>query len=140
SFEIHLVEKPQLTRFEMALSFPSYTGMIDKKLLSLSDITVPEGTRISWSLEASHTRNISYWFSGDTTVRRMFQKSRSGIWQHTLKILQDTSVVIALAGDPGVAQEPFRQQITVIPDLAPQVAAERFADSVSGQQVLLKGQ
>ncbi len=57
NYKLDVLAKPNLRDFSVALEYPSYLGKKNETLSNAGDLTVPAGTRISWSFK---TANVNF--------------------------------------------------------------------------------
>ncbi len=137
-YRITVIEKPRLDAFRVQVHYPAHTGKKDEELQSLSDMTLPEGTVLTWYLEAQHTDQVTLAF-GNGTSRTPLRKNEEGRWFTSARFMQDTSYALFLSNRQIPGGDSFRYQVKVIADAPPQVQAQEMKDSITGQQVLLSG-
>jgi hypothetical protein len=138
NYKLHLIEKPLLQAFRVTVEYPSYTGKKNEDLQSLSDMSVPQGTVLKWSLRAKNTDNISIRI-GDNGQPSDMKKNSETEWASSYRFLRDTAYTILLSNRQMPKSDSFRYHMQVIPDMSPQVQMQERKDSITGQQVLLTG-
>lgn len=132
-----VIEKPMLQAFRVSVEYPAYTGKKNEELQSLSDMSMPAGTVLRWSLKATHTDVVSMKM-GNAGNDLPLQKNGDE-WKTAARFMQDTAYTIFLSNKQMPKSDSFRYQMQVIPDLNPQVQMQEMKDSITGQQVLLTG-
>lgn len=134
---LSVIEKPMLQAFKVSVEYPAYTGKKKEELQSLSDMSVPAGTVLRWSLKATHTDVVSMKI-GNNGADFPLQKN-DGEWKTSARFMRDTSYTLFLSNKQMPKSDSFRYQMQVIPDLNPQVQMQVMKDSITGQQILLTG-
>ncbi len=137
-FTIAVIEKPQLESFRVQVDYPAHTGKKDEVLQSLSDMSLPEGTVLTWFLNAKNTESINLVF-GANGAGIPLQKNDEGWWSTAAKFMRDTTYVLLLSNRQMPGSDSFRYRVQVIADAAPQVQMQEMKDSITGQQVLVTG-
>lgn len=134
---LSVIEKPMLESFNVQVEYPAYTGRKNESLQSLSDMSVPAGTILSWKLKAKHTNSISIRFgaTGNSTPL----KNDNDTWSSAARFLKDTSYTLFLGNKAIPHADSLTYHMQVIPDLNPQVQMQEMKDSITGQQILLSG-
>ncbi len=61
----------------MQLDYPTHTGRRDETVDNLGDLTVPEGTRMTWLFEADNTETVEMRF-GESADARLDSATREG--------------------------------------------------------------
>lgn len=136
-YRLAVIEKPMLESFRVMVEYPAYTGKKNESLQSLSDMSVPAGTVLNWSLTAKHTGSINLRL-GMAGNGIPLQKSDDA-WKAAARFLKDTSYTIFLGNKAIPRSDSFTYHVEVIPDLNPQVQMQEMKDSITGQQILLTG-
>ncbi len=137
-YKLSVIEKPMLEAFRVTVEYPAYTGKKNEDLQSLSDMSVPAGTVLRWTLKARHTDVISMRM-GNSGNGNALSSTKEGTWSSSARFLRDTSYTLFLSNKQMPRADSFRYQMQVIPDLHPQVQLQEMKDSIVGQQVLLTG-
>lgn len=135
-YELKVAQKPVMKAFQMKFAYPEYTGKKAETKNSLSDVTVPEGTTISWVYHTEHTDAIGIRF-GNTNEQII--TAYSGRYTHNARFLTDTNYTVTLYNKASNVQESFQYHVQVIQDQHPVIQLQEFKDSVTGKQILLSG-
>ncbi|MFK7785723.1 MAG: hypothetical protein AB8B56_11435 [Crocinitomicaceae bacterium] len=62
-FMINVISKTAIGKMQATLVYPTYLGLENEVVENASDLTVPEGTRISWSVVTKHSENTEFWLN-----------------------------------------------------------------------------
>lgn len=140
-YTLDVQEFPVPEGFDMLLQYPAYLEQPAEQLQSLSDIRVPEGTRIRWTIKAKFTEAIRLRFGaeGQYPFPLQYQADRDQ-WQNSLIVRQDTSYQMLFTGRDHHFTDSFLYQIGVIPDKRPALQLSQVRDSITGTQIALSGQ
>ncbi len=133
---IKLVERPVLKAFKVAINYPAYTGKKNEVRSSLSDMTLPAGTAVSWGFITEHTDAASIHFGNGAPVALL---NSASMFAYQYRFLNDTAYTITLQNKQGGIADSYKYQVQVIPDQYPVIQLQQFKDTVSGKQVLLTG-
>ena len=63
-FALEVLKKPNIAGLDVSLDYPEYIGRPDEMLANQGDLIVPQGTKISWLLNAENTEDIKVSFAG----------------------------------------------------------------------------
>lgn len=58
-YRINVLNTPTILSFEMKLDYPSYTGKEDITVNNTGNATIPEGTRVTWTVETKNTKEVA---------------------------------------------------------------------------------
>jgi hypothetical protein len=133
-----VIKKPGILTLDIGLDYPSYTGRKDEDLRNIGDLVVPEGTQLTWDIQAAHTEALDIIFEGNSTRQEAERRS------------EDRFILKAKAGKDGrytlflnnsLLPEPDSVQysIRVIPDRYPGIRVESFTDSLQKDIVYFAG-
>src|SRR5690606_25486745 len=65
-YVLKVIEVPVIANLEMQLNFPAYLGRKSEIVKGTGIAMIPEGTKVTWKVNARTTQNIE-WESGDIT-------------------------------------------------------------------------
>jgi hypothetical protein len=135
-YQINVLQKPVLTGLCMELNYPSYTGRKQETKEGLSDLIVPAGTTIAWSLKTQYADQawIQFGLAAPTPLQQ-----KAGIFTFQYRFLCDTNYTILLQNKQSKVLEQMAYQIQVIPDEYPVLQLNAYKDTISGTQVVLNG-
>ncbi len=137
-YTLNVLKKPNILGFDLELDYPSYTQRADENLANVGDIVVPLGTNINWFFNAQNTDNLRIRFSGNS---KWVDVKRSGLQTFTHRKMASTDetykIFISNAALPNA--DSIAYSITVIPDVYPTIAVERFIDSTNTKMLFFAG-
>ena len=125
NFLLNVTGKSVLGKLQATLSYPKYLGKEVDLINNVSDLTVPEGTTISWSVFTKNTKNTQVFWNNEkktfTTQGFKFEK----------KIMNDVSLFFKLSNRFKEKTDSSKHAISVIKDAFPNIQASEQKDSVS---------
>lgn len=136
---LNIIEKPYPLGFTMDIIYPAYTKIANQKLQSMTDVVVPEGTLLKWSVQTKYTDKVSMKF-GNNASEIVLNSNDLSDWNYGLTLMKDTTYSIYLSNKQIPHADSFSYRAQVILDQKPQVVLQQFKDSISGQQIVLNGQ
>jgi hypothetical protein len=132
------VIKPGITSFDIGLDYPSYTGRHDEELHNIGDLVVPEGTQLTWDIQAAHTESLDAQFEGNITKIESERRSEDRFILKS-KAGKDSRYTIFLNNSLLPHPDSVQYNIRVIPDRFPGIRVESFADSVEHNLIYFAG-
>lgn len=135
-YELNVVAVPTIANFEMVLNFPGYLGKMAEVVRGTGNAVVPEGTKVTWRVEALATNKIEYSSNGTLTS---FNSGENG-FSLSKSIMQNTDYQILTSNDKVKHHEKLQYQITTIKDQYPAIAVESAPDSLKLQRDIVLGQ
>jgi hypothetical protein len=137
-YTLNVLKKPNIAGFDVELDYPSYTQRADENLANVGDIVVPLGTNINWFFNAQNTDDLKIKFSSNG---KFVDVKRSGLQTFNLRKMatadETYKLFISNAALPNA--DSIAYTITVIPDVYPTIAVERFIDSTNVKQLFFAG-
>lgn len=135
-YTLQVVNTPILSRVKMLLQYPKHTGKKDEQMLSLGDMAVPQGTKVTWELTTAYTDKASVEFDVSHIIP---MEASAGKYQASASIMQDTSYQIVLTNKSSGIQEKLPYRIQAIEDQYPTLQLEEHRDTLTGKKVVLLG-
>lgn len=135
-FVVEVVKAPKIQNIEMELNFPSYIKKSAELIKGTGNATVPEGTTITWALNAVETDSI---FWNVTNSKEVFTKQANSF--SFSKILRNDVVYEISTSNAKLKDfERLGYQIKTIKDQFPEIKVELAKDSLTNQSLFFVGQ
>ncbi|HEY0977442.1 MAG TPA: hypothetical protein VGE21_08225 [Flavobacteriales bacterium] len=126
---------PMLVDLSLVLEYPPYLGMVNGTTSS-GDVSVPAGTRITWSAHTRSADRLDLVFD-DTTYA--LQPRADDRFSADRRFLQPHTYSLKPRNGDHSAKDPLTYRIEVVPDLYPTIQAEQKADSTSPKRFYFQG-
>jgi hypothetical protein len=136
SYQLQVVNTPNLVNFEMLLDYPSYTQKQDEVLKSTGSATIPEGTKVTWKALTKST-NVVNIYANDTLP---FMKNENGKFEASKRLYRNYSYNISTSNDNLKDYENLSYSISVVKDLSPELSIKVQKDSLDQQSLYFYGQ
>ncbi len=137
-YHLSIVNRPELSGFNIDLNFPRYIQRKTETLLNAGNLEVPEGTVVNWKLSTEHADRASIHFASDSS-RDAFQSSDNKVFTFKKSFEDPDQYEIILQNDKSTNKDRITYHIDVIKDQYPKIAINNFKDSVLYQYVVLSG-
>ncbi len=138
AYTLEVLKKPNITGFDIKLDYPAYIGRNDEQLASVGDLVVPAGTRIDWLFNAENTDNIRIQFAGGKT--ESITRRSDDFFTYKKQAFKDEPYKVFISNQLIPNGDSISYSITVIPDLYPNINAEKFADSTDNKVLYFLGE
>jgi len=135
-YELNVVIVPSIANFEMRLNFPSYLKKKPEILKGNGNAIVPEGTKVTWKIDALATQNIVW---KDIVSDFLFSKSEN-TFILAKKIFQNADYQIITSNAKAKNYEKLNYQISVIKDQFPTITTNNTPDSLKIDKNYVLGQ
>lgn len=127
---------PLLLDFSLALHYPAYLGLADAQASNAGDVSVPAGTRITWTVKTHSADRLDMAFDDSTYAlapqsEQLFSVSRRFLQSHTYRMT------------PGIGEREgaaaLQYRVEAVPDLYPSIAVEERRDSLAPKHLYFRG-
>jgi hypothetical protein len=139
SYDINVLEKPNILDMAVRLKYPAYTGRSNENVSNVGDLAVPVGTDIEWLFGAENTDALSMLFPGEEKAQNAERADRK-MYSVRKKVMQDGVYKIIISNSQLPNADSVSYTLTVIPDLFPSIDLEKFTDSTDNRVVYLAGE
>ncbi len=137
-YALDVLEKPDISGFEVKLDYPSYTGRKDEALQDIGDMVVPMGTHLGWLFDTKHTDKIDLIFSGQSE-RKEAKRSGKEFFSFKRRAMKDETYKVYVSNERLSDADSIAYTISVIPDLNPTITLEKFEDSLDNKLIYFVG-
>jgi hypothetical protein len=134
---LNVLAKPTLRDFSVNLQYPAYLGRKDEQLNSAGDLTVPSGTRVSWTFHTSNTGQLELAFPD---VRMPAVSDEEGRFTASRKFLRSSSYAILTSNKEIPRGDSVIYQVQVIPDEYPVIQVKQRSDSLRPTALYFTGE
>ena len=135
-YMLKVAQRPVLKSFKVQVTYPAYTGKKNEVRNSLSDMTLPVGTTVSWAFFTEHTDGATIHF-GAGSPTALFNTAEMYGYQY--RFMNDTDYTVTLRNNQSAVTDSYRYQVQVIPDQYPVIQLQQFKDTVTGKQIIITG-
>ncbi|PRY53859.1 hypothetical protein B0I27_103332 [Arcticibacter pallidicorallinus] len=137
-FVIEVQERPSIAAARVDLIYPGYLNRKNERKNSLSDLTVPSGTRIAYRIVADHTPGLRV--VREDGIQQDLEKKDNSAYHYSLTATKSLGIQFSAKGrdtqDAGLVN--FR--VNVVPDEAPSIQIVERKDSLDKQMAFFLGQ
>ncbi len=139
AYAIDVLEKPQISDFDINLNYPAYTGRTNESITGIGDLVVPVGTSIDWLFKSINTSSVSVQFPGEATKKNTVQVGESAF---TIKkrVLKDGQYKIFIANKELPNGDSITYSLTLIPDMYPSIDIKTHRDTINDKIVYFAGE
>jgi len=135
-YELNVITVPSIANFEMILNFPSYLNRKPEIIKGNGNAIIPEGTRVTWKINALATQNIVW---KNSTSSFPFSKSEND-FTLSKQVAQNTEYQILTSNAKVKNYEKLNYQISVIKDQFPAINVNNAPDSLKIDKSYVLGQ
>lgn len=135
-YRLEVMPRPVLVNFDVVLEYPDYTRLQDEALRNAGDLTVPEGTRISWTFNTRNASQLKLRMQDSLLTLEPVGENRFSADYFALK---SADYVIAPSNEWIGTSDSMLYRLRINPDRHPAIAIEEERDSTSLKNVYFTG-
>jgi hypothetical protein len=135
-YEVKVNLRPALLHFDAALSYPSYLHKRNETIANAGDLTIPEGTTVTWSF---HTQNATALLFNMNGVSAGVNTIAPDIFSHRERITKNSIYKLIPVNRQVNHTDSASYRVTVIADEPPTISAEQKQDSISVKAFYFNG-
>ena len=134
-YEINVLPKPVMLGFNISLHYPSYLNKPDEVLENVSNLTVPEGTHITWKFITRNSENLI--LIVDEHEKEISSEKDSYLVDITAR--NSFSYSIVNKNKYAVSKDTLSDEVNVIKDMYPDIIVQTQQDSIYNDRIYFKG-
>ncbi|WP_028979092.1 DUF4175 family protein [Sporocytophaga myxococcoides] len=135
-YSIDLINRPELTSFDVYLNYPSYLKKQSEKVKNIGNLSIPEGTSVTWEFNTKSADQIKILFS---TGKQITENIEDDAYKLSKTFNKTESYDLELQNKQVKSKEKISYTINVIPDQFPQISSEEYHDSTLFNFISLGG-
>ncbi|MCC2545727.1 DUF4175 family protein [Hymenobacter sp. BT175] len=136
-YQLDVVARPDLRDFSVQVTYPAYLGKAAETIRNTGNLTVPEGSTVSWLFATTATDQLQLLFEGPSET--VTAEPGTNEFRATRRVLRSQPYAVRLQNAASLNRDPIQYQLTVIPDQVPEVTVESFPDTTSLRYLALGG-
>ena len=135
-FKIQTFTRPDLLAMTITVREPVYTGGESRVISNTGDLTIKEGSDVSWDITTLATNESQIYFQSDSSL---FGRTEEDRFLHERRILDSENYQIVLKNRYSSNKSQLSYSIEVKKDEYPKIRTDYFPDSISFQYITLAG-
>lgn len=134
-YEITVLPKPVTLGFVMELHYPAYLHQPDDIVKNVSNITVPEGTRITWKFYTKNSENLIFIVNGNEKVYSSDEDN------YVINLVAKNNFTYSIFNKNRyfTGKDTLTDEINVIKDMYPEIFVISQQDSLYQERLYFKG-
>lgn len=135
-YTLNVHAKPLMKNGSVRVTYPKYLNKKEEELGGLSDISIPEGSRLDWNLQLEHCNNIEFSVGDSLLEFKRINQNSFGI-EYLAK--QSVSVRVIPLNEEVGGVDTFNFNLQVIEDKKPTIQINQQDDSTQQSLLYFKG-
>ena len=139
-YKIDVIKTPSIEQFEMFLNYPNYTLKTNEIIKNTGNAIVPEGTTISWKINAKNTKSVIIENNTDSTQTSFKIDKIKNTFNTSKRLSNNLDYIIKTSNNQLKNYENLNYSIQVIKDEYPKIIVKTDIDSISRGNAQFVGQ
>ncbi|QTE21344.1 DUF4175 family protein [Polaribacter cellanae] len=136
-YKIEVINTPTINNISLQLSYPRYVGKRNETIQNTGNIIVPEGTRITWKVQASQTDSVAFI---NNKKRTLFKNGTNSNFEFSKYIRNSLNYQITSSNRNLRDYENLQFSVGIIKDEVPEISVQTNIDSISRGTAEFAGQ
>ena len=125
-YKITVIPKPSILSMKAYIHYPSYIGKPDEELNYIGDMTLPQGTSVTWNFNTMNTDVVQLAFD---SVPVQANQDDDDNYSYSKKFMKNSVYQVHASNSSLQNNDPATYYVNVIADQFPSISAEQFIDS-----------
>lgn len=135
SYNIEIIAKPIVSSFNIDINYPDYTGRKDENVKNIGDLTIPEGSILSWNFNTQNLNELYFNLENESVLLKA-EKDRLS---YARKIKKSSNYSIIPLHPKKLTVDTLKYFIDVIKDQNPSIILEQTRDSFNTKRFYFSG-
>ena len=134
-YELNVLPKPIMINFSIALEYPSYLQKINETVDNNGDLSIPQGTKITWKFNTRNTEEVIL----NVSDKKYIIPRQSDIFTYSIRAMDNLTYTVFNKNKYITNIDSLHYFINIIPDQYPQIEVISMNDSVFFDRFYFKG-
>lgn len=135
-FTVEVVNRPNLSGFNVFMTYPAYLGKASERLENVGNLIVPEGTEVRWQLNTVDTESLELVIA-DSSIS--VTPTDDAIYEWSLRAFHSQPYTIKLGNKYAVNKDAIAYKLNVIPDEYPTITLQQYQDTILYSYLVVGG-
>lgn len=138
NIEVKVLQRPDIKAFNIDLNYPEYTGKKNETLENVGNLTIPEGTQVTWTIQTVETQKIQMLFESEN-AKEPLQSIGNQLFEVKKEIKKNDTYQLHLENKNSRNKDSIAYQIEVIKDEFPKIAVDTYQDTTLYAFIMFNG-
>ncbi|WP_245827063.1 DUF4175 family protein [Reichenbachiella faecimaris] len=138
NYNVEVLRRPDIKTFNIGLDYPNYTGKKNEALENVGNLTVPEGTQITWRIKTIEAESVQIKFNQEASPIN-FEPSGNQLFESKKRVKQTDSYRLLLENKHSRNKDSIAYNIEVIKDQFPKISVDIYNDTTLFAFIVFNG-
>ncbi|MCR4659601.1 MAG: DUF4175 family protein [Bacteroidales bacterium] len=135
-YRLEVFPNPTVVDFQVALTYPTYTGKASEVLSNEGQLSVPEGTTVRWLFQTRDADSLIFFVESKATAYAPDQSGRIAV---SRRVISSVSYGFSVVSSRAPASDTLTFALSAIADAAPLIAVAEMVDSTMPERSYFQG-
>jgi hypothetical protein len=135
TYQLEVIEKPIISSFFVDINYPDYTGRKDERLKNVGDISIPEGSIVSWNFNTQNLHELYFNLDKESILLR----AEKDLLNYSRRIKNSSNYSIIPIHPKKLNVDTLKYFIDVTKDQSPSIVVEQTRDSINTKRFYFSG-
>ena len=137
SYQVKVIKTPTINNISLGLKYPNYLNRQNEQIDNCGNISVPEGTKVTWTVDAIQTDSIAFTTSANKSFFKNYTQQR---FAYSKIVKRDLNYQISSSNNYLQDFEKLQFQVEVVKDASPSIYVETNSTSTTQDTAEFIGQ
>ena len=136
-YQVKVIKTPTINNISLGLIYPNYLNRQNEQIDNCGNISVPEGTKVTWTVDATQTDSIAFTTS---TQKSFFKNYTQQRFAYSKTVKRDLNYQISSSNNYLQDFEKLQFQVGVVKDVSPSIYVETNITNITQETAEFIGQ
>jgi hypothetical protein len=140
AYLIKVSDRPLIKDMLIEADYPEYIKISDEKFFNASNLNIPAGTKLKWTLNTQSANKVSVLMQQDNGISTDDLAGANDLYTYSKAAIQDFKYQFNIENKQKQQEQSGQQKITVIPDNHPEIDLQPIVDSTYFSTIIIEGE
>jgi len=136
-YKLSIVNAPRFLETKLKIDYPNHTSRKSQTITNLNNLTVPEGSSITWNVKTENTNQVSLTSKSKIVY---FTKRTDGVFSHKETLMKSSIMTLSSSNENLTNYEVLPFSFNVVKDQFPHIKVFSKKDSLLDDKLFFAGQ
>ena len=137
-YQVEVLVRPDIKSFNIKLDYPGYTGKQNDIFENIGNLTIPEGTQVSWTIKTVESQSVKMKFDLEENSI-LFDQIGDQLYESKRPVKNSDNYSLQLENEHSLNKDSISYHIEVIKDEFPKISLDAYQDTTLFAFILFNG-
>lgn len=135
-YKVDVESRAVIKNFVLKAQYPPYTNLNNDVFNNIGDVTVPEGTKLTWNIYTEDTDQLVFQYQ-DKEIH--LEREGRNVFQYDKTLTQQLQYSLKSYGYNKNIGDSLQYKVTIVPDAYPEISVQEYQDSIRQAHLFFQG-